>query len=272
MEAVLDLRKSLPENADAFYQKGKKAKDKVPGIKEAIEETERKLEDAQKEVVRSGKQVWRQVPKKWYHRFRWFTSSDGLLVVGGRDATSNEVLVKRHVEPHDVVFHADTAGAPFVVIKNEQKGEIPEATLNEAAQEAASFSRAWAGGLGATDVYWVNPEQVSKEAPAGQYLTKGSFMIRGQKNYFRSVALKAAVGFVVGEDGCDVVGGPESAVAKMTPYYAVVSVGDLQSKSLAEKVRENVLRKAGPEAGPIIKACPIDSIQRVLPHGSGRVI
>jgi predicted ribosome quality control (RQC) complex YloA/Tae2 family protein len=34
-----------------------------------------------------------------------------------------------------------------------------------------------------TNVWWVESDQVSKTAPAGEYLTTGSFMIRGKKNY-----------------------------------------------------------------------------------------
>lgn len=34
-----------------------------------------------------------------------------------------------------------------------------------------------------TSAWWVYPEQVSKSAPTGEYLTTGSMMIRGRKNY-----------------------------------------------------------------------------------------
>lgn len=34
-----------------------------------------------------------------------------------------------------------------------------------------------------TNAYWVTGDQVSKTAPTGEYLTTGSFMIRGKKNF-----------------------------------------------------------------------------------------
>ena len=35
--------------------------------------------------------------KLWYHRFRWFVTSDGVVVLGGRDASQNEELVKKYM-------------------------------------------------------------------------------------------------------------------------------------------------------------------------------
>ena len=57
--------------------------------------------------------------KEWYEKFRWFTSSDGFLVVAGKDTVSNEVLVKKYATQEDAVFHAEISGAPFVVVKAE---------------------------------------------------------------------------------------------------------------------------------------------------------
>ena len=64
--------------------------------------------------------------KQWYEKFRWFTTSDGFLVVAGKDTVSNEVLIKKYTKQEDVVFHAEITGSPFVVIKAEGK-EISEA-------------------------------------------------------------------------------------------------------------------------------------------------
>jgi len=84
------------------------------------------------------------------------------------------------------------------VIKNPEKKDIPETTLRETAEAAASYSKAWKTGMGSCDVYYVTPDQVSKTAPSGEYLSKGGFTISGRKEYFRGVRLVIAVGFVVG--------------------------------------------------------------------------
>ena len=43
-------------------------------------------------------------------------------------------------------------------------------------------SKAWDSKI-VTSAWWVYPHQVSKTAPTGEYLTVGSFMIRGKKNF-----------------------------------------------------------------------------------------
>lgn len=43
-------------------------------------------------------------------------------------------------------------------------------------------SQAWDSKM-VTSAWWVYPHQVSKTAPTGEYLTVGSFMIRGRKNF-----------------------------------------------------------------------------------------
>ena len=103
--------------------------------------------------------------KQWYEKFRWFTSSDGFLVVAGKDTVSNEVIVKKYTTQEDVVFHAEITGAPFVVVKAEGK-PISEQALREAAEFAASYSRAWRENAGTADVYWVKSTSLVKADPA----------------------------------------------------------------------------------------------------------
>lgn len=59
---------------------------------------------------------------------------------------------------------------------------VPPKTLNEAGTMAICNSAAWDAKV-VTSAWWVYPSQVSKTAPSGEYLTTGSFMIRGKKNY-----------------------------------------------------------------------------------------
>merc|ERR1712142_1462764 len=47
---------------------------------------------------------------------------------------------------------------------------------------AICYSAAWEARV-VTSAWWVHHNQVSKTAPSGEYLTTGSFMIRGKKNY-----------------------------------------------------------------------------------------
>jgi predicted ribosome quality control (RQC) complex YloA/Tae2 family protein len=272
MEVRIDLRKSIPENAEGYYRRSKKARKKIPGLKKAIEETKARLREVGREESKPVEPAIKKKRKRrWFEGYRWFYSSDGFLVVGGRDAGSNESLIKKHLEGHDLVFHADIQGAPFFIVKNPAGVEVPENTVREAAEAAGSYSRAWGSGMGSCSVYYVRPEQVSKTPPAGEYLPKGAFMIRGRKNWVRDVELKLAVGFIV-NDGVEVVGGPPSSVSAKTRYHAVISVGDVKSKKLAEDIVKTVLRKTPADAGRLIKRIKADEIQTWIPAGRGRLI
>lgn len=274
MEVEVDLRKNASMNAQDYYLRAKKAAAKTRGAEKALADTLRKMEGLRKgSFMKKEGGIERKlaVEKRWYEKFRWFYSSNGLLVVGGRDATTNEILVKKHVEKHDVIFHADVHGAPFFVIKNPEGVSIPESTMKETASAAASYSSAWKNGLGSCDVYYVNPEQVSKTAGSGEYMPKGGFMVRGEKKWFRNTELKVAIGFVIGDE-VSVVGGPVESIASKTKHYVELGVGSLKSKELAMEVRSHILRGTGREEGQKIKKASLEDIQRFIPAGGGRVL
>ncbi|MDD3985980.1 MAG: ribosome rescue protein RqcH, partial [Methanobacterium sp.] len=183
----IDTSLSIPENAEIYYNKGKKAKKKIKGVNIAIAKTEEEItkvknkrEIEMEKVLVPQKRVKKAL--KWYEKLTWFLTSDGLLVIGGRDATTNEMVVKKHMENRDIYFHSDIHGAASIILKA-GKDEIPESSINQTAGFAACFSSAWAKGLGSADVYWVHPEQVSKTPQTGEFVTKGAFIIRGSRNY-----------------------------------------------------------------------------------------
>ena len=58
-------------------------------------------------------------PRKayWFERFHWFVTSENVLVLSGRDAQQNELLVKRHLGKGDLYVHADLHGASTTIVK-----------------------------------------------------------------------------------------------------------------------------------------------------------
>ncbi len=265
----LSLRKSVYESASSFYNKVKEARGKINGLKRAIEVTEKQT----KTYERTNKQVKSQLlnPVKarkrlWFEKFHWVHSSEGLLIIGGRDATSNEILVKKHTNTNDLILHADIAGAPFVIIKVD--GKLPsETSIFEAAQLAAAYSRAWREGLTSLDVYWVKPDQVSKEAPSGQYLSKGMFMIRGQRNYIRNVTLQVSIGVIEIDDQFMIIGGPLSAIASQTQCMLSIVPGRKTSGKLAKEIRYKLSENAPINHREKILNILIEEIQRFIPPG-----
>ena len=134
----------------------------------------------------------------WFEKFTWFISSDGYLVLGGRDAQQNEMLYKRYLRKGDVYVHADMHGASSVVIKNNPKtpdAPIPPSTLAQAGNLSVCCSSAW-DSKAAMGAWWVNADQVSKSAPTGEFLPTGSFMIRGRKNFLPPAQLILGFGLM----------------------------------------------------------------------------
>ncbi len=271
----LDIRKTSTQNADRYYSKSKKAKAKIPGVKQAMENTKAKigkLKEKGKEAIELTEEIpeERVVKKReWYEKFRWFFSSGGFLVLGGRDATSNEMLVKRHMEAHDIFIHADIHGAPAVIIMTEGK-EAPEATIQEAFDFAATYSRAWRSGASFLDVYWVKPEQVSKTAEHGEYVTKGAFIIRGKKNT-GSGKVEAALGVKM-NDEVKLFGGPPEAIAGQSDYSVKLVPGRMKSKETALAIKSRILEGAKEEDKEKIQKINISDIQVLLPSGESELV
>jgi predicted ribosome quality control (RQC) complex YloA/Tae2 family protein len=269
----LDFRHSLQANANKYYSQSKKAEKKYQGAEKTLHETNAKIKELDKQIglAKETRQLLvKRRRRDWFEKFRWFHSSDGLLVIGGKDATTNEILIKKHMEPHDIVFHAEILGAPFVIIKTEGKTP-PERTIREAAQLAASYSRAWREMLTTLNVYWVNPDQVSKTPPSGQFLKKGSFIIRGKKYFIRKVPLQVAIGVEIGKDEIRIIGGPVAAIANQTDVYVETIPGELKSSQLAKQVRHQLSTKVPEDLRRGITAIPLEEIQRFIPSGRGKI-
>jgi predicted ribosome quality control (RQC) complex YloA/Tae2 family protein len=279
----LSLRKTLYENAAEYYERGKKAKQKSAGASAALEESRKKLVKIEQnireaEALKIAKPAEaienvakRKVERKeWYEKFRWFTSSDGFLVVAGKDAVSNEVLVKKYVEPDEVVFHADVVGAPFVVVKSE--GKVPsEQALQEAGTFTASFSRAWREGAGSADVYWVKPDQFSKSGPSGESVPHGAFAVTGKRNWMRGVPLKLAIGVV--ENGeVNFVGGPVEAVKAKTRTYVTIVPGDLTGKELLKQVLRALASKLPKEQRERVVRASIERVREFVPYTKATLV
>jgi predicted ribosome quality control (RQC) complex YloA/Tae2 family protein len=269
----LNLRSSVQDNANNFYLKSKKAEKKLRGAEKTLQETKAKIEEAKKqvEITKEAQQPLAKRRKRdWFEKFRWFHSSDGFLVIGGRDATTNELIVKKRMDSNDIVFHAEIVGAPFVLIKTDGK-PVPEQTINEAAQLAASYSRAWKEMFSSVNVYWIHPKQVSKTPPSGQSLKKGSFMIRGTKNFVRGVPMQVAIGVKIDEDSIRVIGGPVDAIAKQTGAYMEVVQGTQKSGQLAKQIRHQLSTKVPEELKRTVTQLPLEEFQSFIPLGRGKL-
>jgi len=258
LKVILDLTKSIDENAAVYFEKAKKIKKKIQGAERALNENLKKLEDLEtkREILiskKSKEDKFKERKHEWYEKFRWFISSEGFLVIGGRDATSNEIVIKKHTEPNDIVFHTDMAGSPFFIIKSDNK-PVGDKTKEETADATCTFSRAWKLGLQTTSVFYVNPEQVSKKTKAGEYMGKGAFMIYGKTNYINN-RLNLAIGMT---KNLQIIAGPLDAVKFNCQKYVELAQGTEKSSTIAKQIRHKI-------------GGSLDEIIRALPSGGFRI-
>lgn len=295
---TLDVSMGVEKNADRLYTEAKRIQEKKEGALAAIEDTREELEEVKRrrdeweadddeddaeDEEEQEETDWlslQSVPVKsteqWYEQFRWFHTSDGYLVVGGRNADQNEALVKKYMDKHDRFFHTQARGGPVTLLKatgpSEAAKEVdfPESSLQEAAQFAVSYSSIWKDGRFADDAYMVEPSQVSKTPESGEYIEKGSFVIRGDRTYYNDVAAEVAVGIQC-EPETRVVGGPPSAIETCAETMLRLKPGQYAQNDAA-KMCYRRLREHFADTSFIRKVASPDLIQEFLPPGGSDIV
>lgn len=260
MKITLNFRKSAQENAQQFFDEAKRLKQKMKGAMLGVHEVENKLSALEKQtLLLEKKSPKKRRVKEWFEKFRWCYTRNGLLVIGGRDAHSNEALVKRHMESNDWYFHADVHGAPHCVLKCEKIKPTNE-DFDDAASFAGLFSSVWKKGLLSVRVYAVKPSQVSKKAPSGESLGRGAFIIAGERKWF-DPDFKLGWGIQTLNDGFRAICGPLLCVKAHAQHVMELVAGE-KSKSDVSKSYQRWLEKQSP---PIFIS--IDELVSSLPPG-----
>jgi len=262
-EVKLDFRKSVAENAEKAYNNSKKYRKKLAGAQDSIEKTKGLIESVKKEIVeeKEKKEKAEKGITFWFESFRWFISSDGNIIVGGKDIKSNDKVVKKYLKDGDRYAHADIQGASSCIVKRKDIDNknipISEKTLEETCIFSACHSKAWKQFTEA-QAYWVLPEQVSKTPQSGEFVPKGAFIIRGKRNYHRC-KLEFAVGEIMVNETRKIMGGPVEAVKKRADKYIVLIPGDIKKNVIAHKLARAF-------------DAPVDQVDRVLPAGDVSIV
>lgn len=296
----LEAGRGVEQNADRLYTEAKRVEEKKEGALAAIEDTREDLEDAKARRERweaddgedeteetdeedRDDREWLSMPsvpirenEPWYDRFRWFHTSDGYLVIGGRNADQNEELVKKYLEPGDTVFHTQAHGGPVTVLKATDPSEasssdieLPDSSLEEAAQFAVSYASVWKDGRYAGDVYAVDSDQVTKTPESGEYLEKGGFAIRGDRTYYDDTPVDVAVGIQC-EPYTRVIGGPSSAIEGQAATTISLEPGRYAQADAAKRVYRQ-FRERFEDESFVRKIASPDRIQHFMPPGGSRI-
>jgi predicted ribosome quality control (RQC) complex YloA/Tae2 family protein len=298
-EVAVTVDTGVEKNADRLYTEAKRIEEKKEGAMTAIENTREELEE-----VKRRREAWEaddegeaepddeaegedrdwlsveSVPirtsEQWYERFRWFRTSDGFLVIGGRNADQNEEIVTKYLDTHDLFFHTQAHGGPVTIVKAtgpsepSEAVEFPKATKEEAAQFAVSYSSTWKEGRFAGEAYMVTPDQVSKTPESGEYIEKGSFVIRGDRTYFRDVEAEVAIG-VQCEGETRVLGGPPAAIEDRVETSVRLQPGRYAQNDAA-KMLYRKFKERFTDQSFLRKVASPDKIQEFLPPGGSEIV
>ena len=226
---LIDKKKSLEANASSYFDKSKEMDRKAERTKEVI---------ASKPVSKPKKKIIKNKNMEWFERFRWFITTDGEIAVAGKDARSNEQVVKKYLKVNDRYAHADIHGAPSVVVKNVNGVQPSDLSMLEACNFSLSYSKAWGARVSGGHSFWVENDKVSKTPNTGEFLAKGAFVIRGKRNWNRNLELNVAIGLISYDGNLKFMGGPISSVEKHSEKYVIFRPGFTERRVVIRRLSE----------------------------------
>ena len=268
---TLEVSKTVHQNAQRYFEEASTQKSKAKGAKAALVGTKQAREKAEKRAAKdaaAGRLRSRQRSKRfWFEKHRWAMLSGGHLLIGGKDAKGNDIVVRKHLSSNDLYFHADLHGAPscslklkdglapnqnpseaipegvasLQIVQNLAEGvedarELPESLHSEAAQIAVCWSRAWGSGGAAATAFHARPSQVSKTTETGESLGRGSFVVRGQRNWHRDLPLELAIGMAVVNGVPMPVSGTPATISENFERWGKVIPGREKKENIANRI------------------------------------
>jgi predicted ribosome quality control (RQC) complex YloA/Tae2 family protein len=255
---TLDYTKNIDANASDIYQDSKEIGEKGKHAEEALNQSRAELAKLEKglekqRIANAGKA--QPTKQFWFERFKWFFTSEGKLVIAGRDAHTNDGVVKKHLKEKDLYAHTDIHGAPSTILKDGASATPEE--LREACQFATAQSKGWVAAVSEGSAYWVYPDQVSKTPNPGEFVPRGAFIIRGKRNYEYHLPMELAVGEIYFQGARKIMCGPEQCFKDC-------------EKVLIIRPAKNKTRLSGEMAKRF--NVPEEEISRILPPGDIEIV
>ncbi len=262
----LDYTKGLDANASDLYQQGKDINEKAARADEALKESIAMLEKKEAGLAKSKAKLANKVqPTKqfWFERYKWFITPSGRLVIAGKDAHTNDNIVKKHLKEEDIYAHADLHGAPSTILKDGKAAD--ETDLRETCLFALAQSKGWVVAMSDGTAFWVYTDQVSKTPQAGEYVPRGAFIVRGKRNYEYHLDLELAVGEITYEGARKVMCSPVESMKRLSNKYFIIHPGRGKAgKTTALMAKE--LNVPEEEVGRIIPPGDAEIVSKVWPE------
>ena len=170
----------------------KNRKAMVKKMDNAVLALEAKVKSKEKEDKKPKVEKIKLVTNQWYQKYHWWYTKNNFLVVGGRSAADNEKLVKNYLGDNDLYFHSEDPGSGSFILFTEKR--TPDfSDIDETAEGVLALSTYW-GISSIGEVFYVKGNQVTKTAPSGEYVGKGSFMTYGKKEIIKITGITLGYG------------------------------------------------------------------------------
>jgi len=294
---TLAVEKSVHQNAQTYFEQARTLKDKAKGAKAALERTETQATKEQakraKEAAAGRVRLAKRSKRFWFEKHRWGILSDGRMIVGGRDAKGNDTVVRKYLRSTDLYLHADLHGAPSCSLRLrdglevdpnpigfrpegvaslkisqefadglEDAQNLPAGIIEEGAQLAIAWSRAWGSGGAAATAFHARPAQVSKQTESGESIGRGAFVVRGQRTWYRDVPMEIAIGFATINNIPIPVSGTAAGVSKICQRWALIKPGREKKETIANRIA----KATGLAQDDVLSALPSGACE-IVDHG-----
>jgi hypothetical protein len=187
-----------------------------------------------------------------YKKYKWFFTSSGKLVIGGKSAEQNEEVIKKFAKNKRIILHTKAPGSPFsVIISNHER--VNEKDIDEAAVFTASFSQEWKKKKKVAEVHVFESEQIKKD----KKMKLGTFGIIGEVT-----SIKPSLVLDVGFQKDKIKAVPHGILKKP---LIMVAPGNIEKEKFAEEL-ENIVEE---KTMMLVKK---EEILQALPSGGFKIL
>ena len=256
MEIELDYTQDLANNANIYFEKSKKLKQKNVKILDILKKADKdldklnKLNDVEIKKLNDLDQNNKKninIKKNWYNQFRMMITSSKNIILMGSDINTNEILISKYTTENDIVFHTMLAGSGYAVLNNKNFDvgidfELNSNNFNDIMNDkkildeiclfTAIFSKSAKSGLLNPEVFWIKRKQMLKTSPEGIKLPRGSYYIKGKKTTINYMDQQSGIGLF----NDLILWGPLSVFENLNIDYIIFKSGNKKSSIVAKEI------------------------------------
>jgi predicted ribosome quality control (RQC) complex YloA/Tae2 family protein len=203
----VDPELGMVANAQAYYERARKADSGLAELEAELGATRRSLDEARAELARqegiedpfllarslAKGGTARAAPKK--RPFPGLSlEKDGWTILVGRSAKENDELLRRHIRGADLWLHARDHAGSYVFVKARKGKSIPLEILLDAGNLALYYSKGRSGGEG--DLYYTFAKYLrrAKDGPKGLVIPTQEKNLHVRLDEVRLKGLRSLIG------------------------------------------------------------------------------